>query len=165
MEIMEIKYLASRFRRGIEIAHEEHLFQKQPFLDFPNACCGDAPDLLAQYLMDNLSEQNISYRSVYGTYRYDDFENIFGHSWLVVDDLYIVDITADQRQFKNDRIFPQDAVQPCYVGTSSDFHSMFEIEPLQCQRFYGLRKLGECAYQRMKELYDVILNCIDKNKL
>ena len=68
MEIMEIKYLASRFRRGIEIAHEEHLFQKQPFLDFPNACCGDAPDLLAQYLMDNLSEQNISYRSVYGTY-------------------------------------------------------------------------------------------------
>lgn len=160
MEIREIKYLASRFRRGIERAHEERLFREQPFLDFPNACCGDAPELLAQYLMDNVSGQSISCRCVYGTYRYDDFENFFGHSWLVVDGLYIVDITADQRQFKNDSIFPQDAMQSCYVGTNSKFHSMFEIEPFQCRQFYGLRNLSEFSYQRMKELYDVILKCI-----
>ena len=46
--------------------------------------------------------------------------------------MYILDITADQQQFKNDKIFPQDAVQRCYVGTNSEFHSMFEIEPSQC---------------------------------
>lgn len=160
MKIMKIQCLASRFRHGIEIAHANRLFQKQPFLNFPNACCGDAPELLAQYLMDNFPRQNTSYKIVCGTYRYDDFENIFSHSWLVVDDVYILDITADQQQFKNDKIFPQDAVQRCYVGTNSEFHSMFEIEPSQCRRFCGLRKLDEYAYQRMKELYDVILDCI-----
>ena len=164
MEIREIQFLASRFRHGIEIAHEERLFRKPPFAGFPNACCGDAPELLAQYLMDNDSDQSIRCKTVYGTYRYDDFENFFGHSWLVVDDTFIVDITADQRQFKNERIFPQDAVQPCFVGTDSEFHSMFEIEPFQCREFYGLRNLGEYSYQRMKDLYDVILDCIDKNE-
>lgn len=163
MEIKEIKYLASRFRHGIDIAHEEGMFRKQPFLDFPNACCGDAPELLAQYLIDNDLDRNIRCRCMYGTYRYDDFENIFGHSWLLVDESYIIDITADQRPFKDDSIFPQDAVQPCYVGTNSEFHSMFDIEPLQCREFYGLKSLGKFSYHRMKELYDVILNCIDKH--
>lgn len=135
MDIREIKYLSSRFRRGIEIAHGKRLFQKQPFSDFPNACCGDAPELLAQYLMDNDLSQNISCRTVHGTYRYNDFENIFGQSWLVVDGAYIVDITSDQRQFKNEHIFPQDAIQPCYVGTKSMFHSLFEIESSQCRNF------------------------------
>lgn len=162
MDIRELKYLTTRFRRGIEIAHGERQFRKPPFADFPNACCGDAPELLAQYLIDNGSDQCVRCRTVYGTYRYDDFENIYGHSWLVVDDTYIVDITADQRQFKNERIFPQDAVQPCFVGMDSKFHSMFEIEPSQCREFYGLRNLGDYSYQRMKELYDVILNCIDE---
>lgn len=160
MEIRKIKYLAARFRYGIEVAHEERLFRKPPFADFPNACCGDAPELLAQYLMDNDPDQSISCKTVYGTYRYGDFENFFGHSWLVVDGTYIVDITADQRQFKNERVFPQDAIQPCFVGTNSKFHSMFEIEPFQCREFYGLQNLGEHSYQRMKELYDIISSCV-----
>ena len=164
MDIREIEYLSARFRRGIEIAHKKKLFKKPPFSDFPNACCDDAPDLLAQYLIDNTG-QNIRCRCVYGTYRFDDFENIYGHSWLVVDNFYIVDITADQRQFKNERVFPQDAIQPCYVGTNSKFHSLFEIEPIACRDFYGLRNYGECAYRRMKELYDIILACIEKDVL
>lgn len=165
MDIREIEYLSSRFRRGIEMAHEERLFRKPPFSDFPNGCCGDTPELLAQYLIDNNTDRNIRCRCVYGTYRYDGFENIYGHKWLVVDASYIVDITADQGQFKNERIFPQDAIQPCYVGTNSKFHSLFEIDPFQCGEFYGLRNLGTCAYKRMKDLYDVILDCINKNEL
>lgn len=163
MNIEEIKYLSSRFRRGIEIAYEQRLFRKPPFSDFPNACCGDAPELLAQYLLDNVPDPNVRYLCVYGTYRYDDFENFFGHSWLVIDDSYIVDITADQRQFKNKQIFPQDAIQPCFIGTDSRFHSLFEIMPSQCREFYGLQNLGEYSYKRMKELYDTIIDCIDKN--
>ena len=108
MNIEEIRYLAARFWRGIEAAHDRNLFRKPPFSDFPNTCCGDAPELLAQYLLDSRIDQNIRYRYVYGTYRYEDIEDIpdiFGHSWLVVNNTYIVDITADQRQFKNERIF------------------------------------------------------------
>lgn len=127
MDISEIKYLSSRFRRGIEIACDNRMFREQPFRDFPNACCGDAPELLAQYLMDNVSEQDFRYECVYGTYQYDDFENVFGHSWLVVNGSYIVDITADQRQFKDKKIFPQDGIQPCFVGTYSKFHSILKL--------------------------------------
>ena len=160
MDIEEIRYLSLRFRQGIETAHEEGLFRTQPFSDFPNACCGDSPDLLAQYLMDNSIDSTIRLKYVHGSYRYDDFENFFSHAWLVVDGTYIVDITADQRQFKNKRIFPQDAVQPCFVGKGSKFHSMFEIEPVQCRYFYGLSNLGEYSYKRMKWLYEIILDCI-----
>lgn len=47
MDIGEIRYLSSRFRQGIEVAYEEGLCRTQPFSDFSNACCGDAPELLA----------------------------------------------------------------------------------------------------------------------
>ena len=164
MNIDEIKYWALRFRTGVETAHKNRLFKSQPFNDFPNACCGDAPELLAQYLIDNDLNQKINCRIVYGTYRYDDFDNFFGHSWLVVNEGIIVDITADQRQFKDKNIFPQNAIQPCFVETNSEFHSMFEIVPVQCREFYGLRNLGDYAYKRMKELYDIILSCIDENE-
>ena len=38
MDVGEIRYLSSRFRQGIEIAHAEGLFRTKPFSDFPNAC-------------------------------------------------------------------------------------------------------------------------------
>ena len=161
MNIKELKFLATRFRSGIEKAYEQNLFRSQPFNDFPNACCGDAPELLAQYYMDNGLKQDFKYKTVHGTYRYDDFENIFSHSWLVVNDTCIVDITADQRQFKNKKIFPQDAVKSCYVGAHSEFHSLFGIDSNQCREFYGLRNLGDYSYNRMKKIYDVIITCID----
>ena len=161
MDIKKIMYLSYQFRRGIEVAYDNGFFTKPPFSNFPNACCDDAPELLAQYLIDNDMDQNIRCRRVYGTYRYDDFENIYGHAWLVVNNSYIVDITADQNQFLNERLFPQDAVKSCYVGTNSQFHSIFEIESLQCRECFGLLHLGECSYKRMKELYDIILSCID----
>lgn len=160
MNINEIKYWASRFRVGAERAHEQGLFREQPFNDFPNACCGDAPELLAQYLIENYDSSS-KYKCVYGVFRYDDFENVFGHSWLVVDDYVIVDITSDQRQFKNTRIFPQDACLPCFVGRYSEFHSLFEIEPLQCRDFHGIDAMGRNTYLRLKILYNTIIQNIE----
>lgn len=160
MSVDEIAYWASRFRVGAEKAHENRLFRTQPFNDFPNACCGDASDLLAQYLMENY-DNNSRYKCVHGSFRYDDFGNYFGHSWLVVNDCFIVDITADQRQFKNTMIFPQNAFVPCFVGNHSDFHSLFEVEPSQCRVFYGIETMGDYTFTRLKNLYDIILKNIE----
>ena len=160
MSIGEIKYWASLFRAGAEKAHRQGLFKTQPFNDFPNACCGDAPELLAQFLTENY-DSNSKYKCVYGVFRYDDFENIFGHSWLVVNDCDIVDITSDQRQFKDARIFPQNAWVPCFVGRRSDFHSLFEIEPLQSKDFHGIDTMGRDTYLRLKTLYDTITQSIE----
>ena len=74
MNINEITYWASKLRTGAEKAHRQRLFRSQPFNDFPNACCGDASDLLAQYLKENY-DKRCQYQYVYGVYRYDDFEN------------------------------------------------------------------------------------------
>ena len=160
MSIDGITYWASRFRAGAEKAHRQRLFRSQPFNDFPNACCGDAPELLAQYLKENY-DINSKYQCVYGVYRYDDFDNIFGHSWLVVNDCIIVDITSDQRQFMNARIFPQNACVPCFVGKHSDFHSLFEMEPSQCRDFCGIETMGDFTFARLKTLYDIILQNIE----
>lgn len=160
MSIGEIKYWAARFRTGAEKAHEQGLFRTQSFNDFPNACCGDAPELVAQYLMENY-DRDSKYQCVYGNFRYDDFDNFFGHSWLVVNDCIIVDITADQRQFRNARIFPQNACVPCFVGRHSDFHLRFEIEPSQCRDFYGIETMGDYTFARLNALYDIIIQNIE----
>lgn len=101
MDEKEIEELALRFRRGIDKACEKNLFRTQPFMDFPNACCGDAPDLLTQYFVENCANKKRQYRYVYGVYRLDKYQNIFGHAWLEIDHHIIVDITSDQRQFRN----------------------------------------------------------------
>ena len=160
MRMDELKYWASRFRSGAEKAHERRLFRTQPFNNFPNACCGDAPELLAQYLMENYDSSS-KYKCVYGSFRYDGFDNFFGHSWLVVNDGIIVDITADQRQFRNTMIFPQNAFVPCFVGEHSDFHLLFEIEPAQCRDFYGIDTMGDYTYARLNTLYDIIIKNIE----
>lgn len=160
MNLSEIEMLASRFRRGAEIAYAKGLFDERPFNDFPNACCGDATELVAQYLLDNDPSHTLRCRYIYGTYDYDDFENKFGHTWLEVNDGIIVDITANQRQFRDSKIFPQDAIVPCYVGMRNDFYSLFEENPHQSYRFCDLRCFPEEAYIRMKNIYDTIISCI-----
>ena len=47
----EIKQLAMQFRDAIDIAKEAGDFDKDlSFCNFPLGCCGDASDLLAQFL-------------------------------------------------------------------------------------------------------------------
>ncbi len=157
---MTLDYLAHRFRRGIEIVHQQELLCTFPFSNFPNACCGDVPELLAQYMIDNGVDRFAKLETVYGTYRFDNFDGIYGHQWLEVDGI-IVDICADQKQFKQSNIFPQDAVIACFVGTKSDFHSLFEDDPVQRRSFNGLIGLGKDAYERMKPIYDTIVSCIE----
>ena len=151
----EIFYWASQFRSGIENAKKNGFLSLCPFYDFPNACCGETPELLAQYLMENFDE-NCKYKYVYGVYRYDDFDNIFGHAWLEVDNSLIVDITADQRQFRNPKIFPQNAFVPCFAGVLSEFHELFEIESRQCFEILKNR----CLDDSTKERYNTIVSQI-----
>lgn len=155
MRVEEIKCLVSKFRKGAEIAFAKDQFKEQPFNNFPNACCGDTPWLVAQYLMDHDPDNDIQYRYVYGRYFDDDFEKRCGHAWLEViwpeiKKKVIVDITSDQRQFRNRDIFPVCASVPCYVGRKNEFYSLFEVIPSQCCRIYGLNALDGNERFRMR---------------
>lgn len=160
MNICEIERLAYLFRQGADRAKTRGDFDEQPFNDFPNACCGDVPELVAQFLLDY--DNTLKCRYVYGQYNYDDFDHKYGHAWLEVNDSIIVDIAADQRQFRDAEIFPVDATVPCYVGKKNAFYSLFEEAPRQSYRFYDLRQHPPVAYNRMKKLFDIITSCINE---
>lgn len=169
MHINELKYLVSQFRNGVETAFSKNQFKEQPFNNFPNACCGDAPLLVAQYIMDHDPNNSLQFRYVYGRYYNDDFEKRRGHAWLEViwpeiKKKVIVDIASDQRQFCYSDIFPRCASVPFYVGRKNEFYSLFEVTPSQCYRIYGLDEINGKEHLRMRKLYEIILQHIVHQK-
>ncbi|MFR1886028.1 MAG: hypothetical protein ACLTL7_20660 [Enterocloster bolteae] len=50
----EIERLVNQFRDAIDMARDSGDFDKDiSFYKFPRGCCGDASDLLAQFLLEN----------------------------------------------------------------------------------------------------------------
>ena len=113
----QIRFLAEQFRNAIEQAKENdekdslYFFQR-----FPSGCCGDASDLLAQYLSDN----GIKTFQVRGDFCEPELQS---HAWLSTENNIVIDITDDQ--FKHNRIYNYFDI-PVYVGGESDFHKMFQ---------------------------------------
>lgn len=166
MDIGEVKFLVTQFREGAEKALAANQFKEQPFNEFPKACCGDTVWLVAQYLKEHDRQGAIQFRYVYGSYDDDDFENRCGHAWLEViwtkaRKKVIVDITSDQPQFRNTRIFPQCASVPYYVGRKNEFYSLFEVIPCQCSMIDGIDQLFGAEKVRMRKLYNTIVKFID----
>lgn len=140
----EIKRLAIQFREAIDKAYNANDFYEFPFNRFPHACCGDASDLLAQFLL----EKNIRTYYVGGD---DLFGNKQYHAWLLADNHIIIDITGDQ--FKNQSVF-LNYDKPVYVGKEDDFHRLFEVES-ECEH-YGIDALASTCHSRLKALYKII---------
>ncbi len=74
----EIRQKALEFRGFIESAQNASLFHGDTLDNFPYGCCGEASDLLAQYL------KKYGVDTIY--VHYHDCEDSGGHSWLVVKD-------------------------------------------------------------------------------
>lgn len=50
----DIKRLVNQFWDAIDVARDAEEFDKDfSFCKFPRGCCGDASDLLAQFLLEN----------------------------------------------------------------------------------------------------------------
>jgi hypothetical protein len=89
------KVLATKYRYAIDKALVKGEFINDSSFDrFPLGCCGDASDLLAQYLLDN----GINTYYVCGNYYSKDYItwNTQSHAWLMTEDRIIIDITGDQ---------------------------------------------------------------------
>ena len=146
--MQDIMTLAVKFRDAIEAACEAREFTKIPFNRFPRGCCGDASDLMAEFLLDN------GFKSCYicGTYSDGSFEGTQSHAWLLVDNRIIVDITDDQ--FKCNQAF-LNYNKPVFVGEMDDFHRLFKVEHRNVREFRGLADLND-AYPRLRDLYNRI---------
>lgn len=85
--------------------------------NFPGGCCDDACDLLAYYLQ---CEYGIASCQGNGIYRDEDADNTTNHTWLIIEDKKIVDITASQ--FKYCAGFIEDI----YVGDETAFYKKLD---------------------------------------
>lgn len=139
--------LASQFRAAIDAAQAEGEFERDvAFSHFPRGCCGDAMDLLGEFLLEN----DIESIYVCGNHYYDNIEEgTQSHAWLLIDNL-IVDITRDQFQ-TDDTYYKYD--KSVYVGGGDAFHDLFEVEEGDVHICQGLREYNGMCIDRMYELY------------
>ena len=149
-KIREISRLATQFRNAIEHAYALGEFKYELcFKSFPRGCCGDATDLLGQFLLEHGWESDY----VCGSYYYDNPElNSQSHAWLRVEGL-VVDITGDQ--FKNREEFLYFGL-PVYVGKPGKFHKLFRVEARDVHRFPGIEGYNDMTSNRLSKLYSVI---------
>ena len=85
-----IKKLVRDFRDAIDIAKNEGAFSGDfSFYKFPQGCCGDACDLIAQYLLDNGIKTWYVSGNHYPTSETEEenWGNFQSHAWLTTDDL------------------------------------------------------------------------------
>lgn len=143
----KIVQLATEFREAIDLAFEAGEFDSDIiFRSFPRGCCGDASDLLAQYLLEN----GIKTTYVCGTYWGEPEENGQSHAWLVTGRYTIIDITGDQ--FKRNPTF-LNYDNPVYVGRKDKFHGLFEVEDRDVYEHHGINALGSACRPRLWDLY------------
>ena len=149
-KIRELSQLATQFRNAIDRAHALEEFKDELFFkSFPRGCCGDATDLIGQFLLEHGWESNY----VYGSYYYDNPEmNSQSHAWLRVEGL-VVDITGDQ--FKNHEEF-LNFNHPVYVGKPGKFHKLFRVEERNVHTFPGIDGYGDMTFNRLSKLYTII---------
>lgn len=154
----ELTSLVTQFRKAIDAAYAAGKFENDIlFKRFPNGCCGDAVDLLGQYLLGN----DIDSVYVCGNYYFKDPElNAQSHAWLMVGDL-IVDITGDQFKHNNEFLSYDKSV---FVGKSDEFHSLFQVKARDVHPFTGIDNLGCFAYPRLSALYKVISEYIESRR-
>ncbi len=174
---MSIRPLVSKFRKALEVVHEKGFFDHDVvFQNFPIACCGNASDLLAEYLADN------GFSTVYVC---GDCEGQT-HAWLILKDehihgpqSYIWDISEEVRNalisytggeyvnqietayyqyddLKEGLIIDITADQfgetPIYIGYSNSFYKKFEFEIA-----YDYKGLDS----RLMRLYKLIISYIE----
>ena len=153
--------MAVLFRKAIEKLRDEGVFNDDfSFHHFPCGCCGDASDLLGQFLLD----QGIETWYVCGTY-IENFVDVCGesnlqsHAWLTTDnpdtreDFFIIDITGDQF---NKNLEYNCRNEPVYVGRMDSFHKLFETESGDMHPSAPLYTLGMAA-PRLIEKYNQII--------
>lgn len=151
---MGYKKLVQNFRDAIDEAKANGEFNDDiSFHKFPCGCCGDASDLLAEFLLKN----GIKTYYVCGTYRDGSFDEMQSHAWLETEDGMIIDITGDQFRYNPNFMNYSETV---YIGERDAFHILFEVEKRDVKKNYGLKPSENRCQQRLYELYNTIMKHI-----
>lgn len=122
MDRQELYDIALRFRQAIQDVKSDRGFydRKDRMNYFPRGCCDDSADLFGYYLWN---EQGIHSIQGNGTYRDRNPNNTTNHTFTIMPDGTVVDLTADQ--------FPTLSKYPngVYVGPEIRFYRNLDRLP------------------------------------
>ena len=157
MDIETICQLSEKFRNAIEAAvHSGTYFRLCTlFCSFPRGCCGYTSDLLAEYLVSNgLSLQRVKRANC------TKIRGGFTHTWLMIDDSYYLDITADlfneKAPFKT--YMP---ISKCYcVKRDTGIYELFDKSDICFNQEAGIIYYPVNISENLSELYDIVIRYI-----
>ena len=167
-----LECLATEIRRKIELVIKNGIIECtndiliSHFFDFPKGCCGDASELLGQFLLS----KGVNTWYVSGVY-YSDCDDdemrmnmMQSHAWLSTKSPYsgnylIIDITADQFSDREEFGCYSKSV---YVGEIDDFHRLFTVD--NAFEFKGLENTGVPIQVSLCRLYSLITQTSDYNE-
>jgi hypothetical protein len=143
--------LSKKFRAAIERAKREGKLDSDPTLKyFPKACCGSASPLLAKFLYEN---GLITYE-INGIKRGEIAWDNQSHTWLMLENGHIIDITGDQ--FKSDMEFLCYS-EKVYCGKMDEFHQLFDYAEIDVNKYSDCTEIvGKVGEQYLK-MYNAIL--------
>lgn len=151
----DIEKWASDFRKGLEHVCEHKLYgHLRIFSGFPNECCNYTSDLLAEYLLRKGIER-IRIQFI----RSESDEEGYTHCWLMIDEQWFVDITADQ--FNGKSYFSKfGQIDKCIMeARNKGFYKIFE-KKMECIRDFGIDSRSE-EYE-LKKIYEEVVRFIEK---
>lgn len=148
MKKQDIYIIASDFRSAIMEAKYDRKFNYRDRMSgFPEGCCDDSCDLLAYYLYVTYK---IHTKQGNGRYRDNDPNNTTRHTWLIMNDNTIIDITGDQFKYCSGN------AEEVYVGKESPFYK--GLEDKRSYENYDITRS-----ERLWNDYQIILEYIHRN--
>ena len=141
----ELDEIVNDFRKAIKLAKDNGEFRDDSrFKYFPKGCCDDTSYLLSEYL----KRKGYKCCVVTGNHYDGDPENNCSHTWILLKEDTVIDITGDQ--FKYDPVFYFNI--PVYIGDETEFHKKFnENRRIETA---GIQQDG--SYERMLDLFQTI---------
>lgn len=143
--------LSKKFRTAIERAKREGEFDSDPTLKhFPKACCGSASSLLAKFLYENGIYTYEINATKHGEISWDNQS----HTWLMLENGCILDITGDQ--FKSDEEFLCYS-ERVYYGEMDEFHQLFDYAKSDIYEYRDCTEIARKVGQQYSKMYNAIL--------
>ena len=161
--MINVEYLeaiAFEFRKALEFVVDERQYgQLTIFRYFPMGCCQYTSDLLAEYMMSKgIPEECI--RMVECETMYEGYT----HCWLLIDNTYYVDISADQFNgkvyFEKYEPIPSCCVMPY---ETKYFYESFDCRKMQYLYNVGIGSYGGDIPIKLQTVYDAVVKKIERN--
>ena len=142
--------LVCEFRNALDIVATQKLYGRLTlFRNFPNGCCRYASDLLAEYLINKGVPRECIQMAESETRKGN-----YTHCWLIIDDMFCVDITADQ--FNGKLYFKKYEPIPncCIVPRGTYLYEFFDNSKTQYLRNVGIDTYSEDVSAKLQVIYD-----------